>query len=261
MAFMLLALLLVTQPGMAWKPAMALLAFSTEPVMATRFAWWHLRTWSGQYYFVHPDGWFEELEPWELVAIEFAFATEPAMAVYVDAVSHMMTASQEWPPVWNADLQIWQASREEPGRGSTVAQPLDLDRLWHSQQQPATGSAWNQPAAWNQPGTGSAWNHQPGRGYARSSWEPGQGYWEPDQGSWAPPVALQAAPQAAQVEGNLSSLGGGELRKAGTSPMLVIKGQGLTLRLQGLGPGALVHPAEGWKEGGCRGGVKKHLTT
>ena len=29
-----------------------------------------------------------------------------------------------------------------------------------------------------------AWNHQPGRGYARSSWEPGQGYWEPDQGSW-----------------------------------------------------------------------------
>ena len=27
MAFMLLALLLVTQPGMAWKPAMALLAF------------------------------------------------------------------------------------------------------------------------------------------------------------------------------------------------------------------------------------------
>ena len=163
---------------------MALLAFSTEPVMATRFAWWHLRTWSGQYYFVHPDGWFEELEPWELVAIEFAFATEPAMAVYVDAVSHMMTPSQEWPPVWNADLQIWQTSREEPGRGSTVAQPLDLDRLWHSQQQPATGSAWNQPAAWNQPGTGSAWNHQPGRGYARSSWEPGQGYWEPGQGSW-----------------------------------------------------------------------------
>lgn len=77
----------------------------------------------------------------------------------------------------------------------------------------------------------------------------------------APPVVLQAAPQGAQVEGNLSSLGGGELRKAGTSPMLVIKGQGLTLRLQGLGPGALVHPAEGWKEGGCRGGVKKHLTT
>ena len=89
-------------------------------VMASRFAWWHLRTWSGQYYFVHPDGWFEELEPWELVAIEFAFATEPAMAVYVDAVSHMMTPSQEWPPVWNADLQIWQTSREEPGRGSTV---------------------------------------------------------------------------------------------------------------------------------------------
>ena len=165
---------------------MAFLAFTTEPVMAASFPWWQLRSWSGQYYWVHPDGWYEELEPWEHQTIEFAFATEPAMAVYVDAVSNMVTPGQEWPPVWNADLQIWQTSRDQPERGSVAAQPLDLHALWHSQQ-PAGGSSW-QSSSW-EPGQGSSWEQgqgsswEPGQG---SSWESGQNCGQPDQGYWEP---------------------------------------------------------------------------
>ena len=72
---------------------------------------------------------------------------------------------------------------------------------------------------------------------------------------------LQAALQVPQLEGNLSSLGGGSLRKAGTSPMLVPKSQGQTLMLPVLGQGALVHPAGGWKKGGWRGGAKMFQPT
>ena len=72
---------------------------------------------------------------------------------------------------------------------------------------------------------------------------------------------LQAALQVPQLEGNLSSLGGGSLRKAGTSPMLVPKSQGQTLMLLVLGQEALVHPAGGLKKGGWRGGAKMFQPT
>ena len=78
----------------------------------------------------------------------------------------------------------------------------------------------------------------------------------------AAPVALQAAPQGAQVEGNLSSLGGGGLRKAGTNqPYVGDKKPRPDFEAPRFGTRGFGSSCRRMEEGGCTGGVKKHLTT
>eukprot|EP00438_Fugacium_kawagutii_P023956 Skav232718 [mRNA] locus=scaffold4051:112161:115811:- [translate_table: standard] len=149
------------------------LASMAVPAEGTNFmAWWRIRYFHGNFWFVWPNGFWEELPPEWFDAMQGLAAAEPEMMAYIMAQSQVIGPDGYWPqvpgpwaPTWHIQSQTWLLSRTEPDRRLVwVAEPEDMD---HLAPQPTSGGQWW--AGW-QDGWQSGWHS--------CGWQgPGQGQW------------------------------------------------------------------------------------
>lgn len=86
--------------------------------------------WDGEYHYVHPSGWHEELPQSYVDCLEELFQAEPEMAAYIHGLSHMGHDVGPYPPNWHHASQMWVSSRDQPEpRLQYVARPLDCGTL------------------------------------------------------------------------------------------------------------------------------------
>lgn len=151
--------------GIKWSLKEALM-FGGFVLPATGIPWWRVRFHGGRYFYIHENGWWDELPEWEQESLQEAINWEPEMAVYIHG--HSQTCQyHEWPPIWNQDAREWQVSRNRPSSGDFEAQEINLEEFWRTlrgyKETPAS-SSWEKPAKAPRP----SWNDDRfgRRGYA-----------------------------------------------------------------------------------------------
>lgn len=220
MLFVLALLLACTRlllPGKGMVPAqgkgtvlamVALLLFSTVPAEGKNyFAWWRVRHWENTFFFVFPDGWWQELTPEWVEALHSMANSEPEMMAYIYG---QHGDPGPWPPVWHIPTQLWVNARTEPDRRLVfIAEPEDMDSYSYPLTEEDYGAdtmdeapGYNRPGVHSSPASASdgsgthvmtdgttihAWSGRQQQPPPAQSSQPAQGYYaqcsQPAQGS------------------------------------------------------------------------------